>query len=417
MTRFGAAAERIDDRIPGINLPLLSVSQVHGVVRRSTLTDAPQRAESLDAYKVCRSGDIVFNKMSIRAGAMGVASEDGLVTYHYEVMRPRSGNDPRFIVYLMKSDYFTGELIKRERGIGAGDASASVRTTEVPYKVLRTIDCYVPSLSGQQAIADYLDRETQRIDELIAEQRGLVETLRERRQALVERGTGHGLETGLPMKDSTLEWIAEVPAHWKVANIRRFATMKTGHTPSRGNSDYWVDCTIPWVTLADVWQMRSGTQMYVSETESKISEIGLAHSAAELLPARTVMLSRTASVGFVGIMAMDMATSQDYWNWVCGPALDPEYLAWVLRGMRQELNANMAGSTHKTIYQTTAASFRIPVPPLDEQREIAAYLNDKTSRIDALISESGDLIALSQERRAALITAAVTGQIDVRTAA
>lgn len=275
----------------------------------------------------------------------------------------------------------------------------------------------IPPLDEQRAIADYLDHETQNIDELITEQRGLIEALRERRQAIIERSSGHGLDFTSEMKSSTLSWISEVPAHWEVANIRRFATMKTGHTPSRSKPAYWVDCSIPWVTLADVWQMRAGTKLYVSDTETKISQVGLANSAAELLPAGTVMLSRTASVGFVGIMANNMATSQDYWNWVCGPSLNPEYLAWVLRGMRQEINAAVAGSTHKTIYQTTAASFRIPVPPLVEQERIACYINEQTARIDELISESEDLITLSQERRAALITAAVTGQINVRTAA
>src|SRR5680860_188082 len=99
MTRLGNAVQRIDERSPGIDLPLLSVSQTRGVIRRSELTDKPARAESLDEYKICRKGDIVFNKMSIRAGAMGIASEDGLVTYHYETMRPRTGNDARFIIY------------------------------------------------------------------------------------------------------------------------------------------------------------------------------------------------------------------------------------------------------------------------------------------------------------------------------
>lgn len=402
---------RRDSRKGFAEEPLLSVYREYGVIPKNSRDDNNNRpSEDLSTYQLVEPGDLVVNKMKAWQGSMAISRVRGIVSPAYFIYRPTHMGDDRYLHYLLRSQPMIGSYIAGSKGIRTNqwDLEPQVFTqTKVP----------TPPLVEQQAIADYLDRETQRIDELIAEQRGLIETLRERRQALVERGTGRGLETGLPMKDSKLEWIAEVPAHWKVANIRRFATMKTGHTPSRGNSDYWVDCTIPWVTLADVWQMRSGTQMYVSETESKISEIGLAHSAAELLPARTVMLSRTASVGFVGIMARDMATSQDYWNWICGPALYPEYLAWVLRSMRQELNANMAGSTHKTIYQTTAASFRIPVPPLDEQREIAAYLNDKTSRIDALMSESEDLIALSQERRAALITAAVTGQIDVRTAA
>ena len=116
MKRLGHALEKIDERIPGIDLPLMSVSQTRGVIRRSELTDMPQRAESLDEYKVCREGDIVFNKMKIRSGAMGVAPEDGLVTYHYEVMRLRDGMDARYIVHLMKSSWFTSELIARSAG-------------------------------------------------------------------------------------------------------------------------------------------------------------------------------------------------------------------------------------------------------------------------------------------------------------
>ncbi|MDA0252582.1 MAG: restriction endonuclease subunit S [Actinobacteria bacterium] len=386
------------------------------MIRRSELTDRPQRAESLDTYKICRKNDIVFNKMSIRSGAMGVAPEDGLVTYHYEVMRPRPETSPQYIAYLMKSAWFTAELIKRERGIGAGD-QASVRTTEVPFSVLKYIDCYFPPLDEQRAIADYLDRETARIDTLIEEQQRLIEMLQERRQAVIESAAGRGIDAAASMKSSGLSWIDKVPDHWVVANIRRFASMKTGHTPSRNNPDYWVDCTIPWFTLADVWQLRDGKRTYLGETESKISELGLANSAADLLPAETVVLSRTASVGFTGVMPEPMATSQDFWNWVPGGQLDSVYLMWVFRAMRSEFQALMIGSTHKTIYQPTAAAIRIPVPPMDEQRRIAAYLDEQTAKIDTLIAETEMFIELSRERRAALITAAVTGQIDVRGAA
>ena len=87
--------------------------------------------------------------------------------------------------------------------------------------------------------------------------------------------------------------------------------MKTGHTPTATEAAYWDDCTIPWFTLADVWQLRDGTRWYLEETSENISELGLANSAAELLPAGTVVFSRTASIGFSGIMPQPMATSQD----------------------------------------------------------------------------------------------------------
>lgn len=184
--------------------------------------------------------------------------------------------------------------------------------------------------------------------------------------------------------------------------------MKTGHTPSRSNDEFWVDCTIPWFTLADVWQLRDGTRKFLGETANQISELGLANSAAELLPAGTVVLSRTASVGFSGIMPKPMATSQDFWNWVCGPGLMPEYLLYQLRAMTQEFQLMIQGSTHKTIYQAVAATLSCAVPPVDEQRAIADYLNRETAQIDELIAEQDALVSSLIERRELAITWAVT---------
>src|SRR5690625_2446631 len=271
-------------------------------------------------------------------------------------------------------------------------------------------------LDEQRAIADYLDQETAQIDALVAKQEEFIGLLRERRSGVIFQAVTRGLRAGIDLKPSPLSWVAEVPASWRVLNIRRVAEMKTGHTPSRTTPEYWEHTTIPWFTLADVWQLRDGTRTYLGETKSLISPLGLRKSAAELLPAGTVVLSRTASVGFSGIMPRPMATSQDFWNWVCGPGLIPEYLLHVFRAMRSEFNLLMIGSTHKTIYQPTAAAIRIPVPPVEEQREIVSYLGDQLPHLDTLITKAEEHIALAKERRSALITAAVTGQFDVRTA-
>lgn len=113
-------------------------------------------------------------------------------------------------------------------------------------------------------------------------------------------------------------------------------------------------------------------------------------------------------------MPEPMATSQDYWNWVCGKSLNPEYLWYEFLAMRDFFRSLTQGSTHKTIYQADAASLAITVPPLDEQRSIVEYLDRETAEIDAAIADAREAIALSKERRAALISAAVTGKIDVR---
>ncbi|MEP7740228.1 restriction endonuclease subunit S [uncultured Nocardioides sp.] len=197
-----------------------------------------------------------------------------------------------------------------------------------------------------------------------------------------------------------------IPGHWRSGNIRRFAQMKTGHTPSRSVPEYWENVDIPWFTLADVWQLREGKQVYLGETANRISLLGLANSAAELLPAGTVVLSRTASVGFSGIMPRPMATSQDFWNWVCGPDLLPRYLNYQFKTMMSAFKALNVGSTHQTIYQRDAASLKILVPPITEQRAIVDYLDRETAKIDTLIAKQEQLIATLRERRRSVIARA-----------
>lgn len=350
-------------------------------------------------------GDVLFGKLRPYLAKVWVADRPGAAVGDFHVYRPCAGVlVAPYLRYLLLARNFLAPVVSSVFG---------ARMPRADWDFIRNVPVYVPALESQGAIVSYLDRETSKIDTLIAEQRGLVEVLRERRAALIMRAVTLGLSRA-PLKASSLSWVDAVPEHWVVANLRRFAQMKTGHTPSRSNPEFWVDCDIPWFTLADVWQLRDGKRTYLGDTETSISELGLANSAAELLPAGTVVLSRTASVGFSGIMPRPMATSQDFWNWVCGPRLLPEYLLWVFRAMRDELNALMTGSTHKTIYQPVAAAIRIPVPPVSEQREIADYLSEQTEQIDALIAEAEGIVTVAKERRSALITAAVTGQIDVR---
>jgi len=269
-----------------------------------------------------------------------------------------------------------------------------------------------PTLGTQERIAAFLREKTARIDALVAGKQALLERLAEKRQAVIMQTVAKGLELNVPMKDSGVDWLGQIPAHWEAGNIRRFATMKTGHTPSRSVPEYWDECTIPWFTLSDVWQLRDGTRIYIEETAEKISEVGLANSAAELLPAGTVIFSRTASIGFSGIMPCPMATTQDFWNWICGPKLRPDYLLFLFRAMTQKFAEITNGSTHKTIYQPIAAGLEICVPPLAEQDAISAKLKTSMSSIDLVRSKVADSINRLSEYRSALITAAVTGQIE-----
>jgi len=157
---------------------------------------------------------------------------------------------------------------------------------------------------------------------------------------------------------------------------------------------------------------------YLESTAQQISDAGMANSSARLLPAGTVVLSRDATIGRTAIMRVPMATSQHFAAWVCGPLLDPEYL-WVLftDAMQPFFDVFQNGSTIRTIGMGDLKAFRIPLPPLVEQRRIVERLDVQTAKIDQLIAEAERFIELAGERRAALITAAVTGQVDVRSVA
>ncbi|SDI06100.1 type I restriction enzyme, S subunit [Pseudomonas benzenivorans] len=272
----------------------------------------------------------------------------------------------------------------------------------------------VPPYQEQRSISSFLDYETAKIDGLMAEQEKLIALLKEKRQAVIAHAVTKGLDPAVPLKDSGVEWLGEVPAHWHVMPIRLAAKLESGHTPSRSRPEYWDDCYIPWMTLADVWQIRRGKADYIYETKETVSDLGLANSSARLLPKGTVVLSRTASVGFSAIMGVDMATTQDFANWVCGDKLIPEFLLFVLRSMEGEFRRLMMGSTHNTIYMPDIQAFRFVLPSLEEQRQIIEHCQRFSVEFDELIDEAQRGIDLLKERRTALISAAVTGQIDVR---
>ncbi|AOZ07884.1 hypothetical protein BKK80_01765 [Cupriavidus malaysiensis] len=274
----------------------------------------------------------------------------------------------------------------------------------------------LPSRDEQTAVVSFLDHEVAKIDALISEQKRLIALLVEKHQATIAHAVARGLNSDVQLKDSGVEWLGEIPVHWKTGKIQSFARRESGHTPSRQNPEYWKNCTIPWFSLADVWQIREGNVRYVYETKEMISELGIANSSARLLPAGTVILSRTASVGYSAIMGCDMATTQDFINWVCGPQLVPEFLLYVLRGMRSEFDRLMMGSTHQTIYMPDVAKLAMALPPKNEQQEIVEFLDFSLAKLEVLKREAERMISLLKERRGAIIAAAVTGQIDVRKA-
>lgn len=351
-----------------------------------------------------RKGDVLFGKLRPYLAKAWLADRPGSAVGEFHVYRPGNRVVPSYLKWMLLARNFLDPVASSVFG---------AKMPRADWAFIRDVEVHVPDPSEQRSIAYYLDRETARIDILIEEQQRLIEMLRERRTAIRVRLALHGT-TSRDEIDSPLPWARRLPSNWRVVPLTSVAELGSGHTPSRTRDDWWQGTYIPWVSLHDVGSMRSGGK-YIHDTAQHISDEGLANSSARLLPAGTVVLSRDATVGRTAIMAVPMATSQHFAAWTCGNLLDPEYL-WVLfsGAMQPFFDSFQNGSTIRTIGMGDLKAFRIPLPPITEQRRIVACLDEQTAKIDALIAETARFIELSKERRAALITAAVTGQIDLR---
>lgn len=167
------------------------------------------------------------------------------------------------------------------------------------------------------------------------------------------------------------------PNDWSWVHLTDIARLESGHTPSRDRADWWGGDT-PWIALPDI---RALDGMVAFETGETTNAEGIAHSSARVLPAGTVVMSRTASVGFVTRMGRPMATSQDFVNWVCGPDLDPEFLMHLLIRSRPYVRELSSGAIHKTVYMPTVKAFKVCVPSIKKQRRIVSEL---VAQLDAL---------------------------------
>jgi type I restriction enzyme S subunit len=162
------------------------------------------------------------------------------------------------------------------------------------------------------------------------------------------------------------------PAGWTWSPLTDLARLESGHTPSRKNPEYW-DGMIPWISLQDA---RDSHGRRIADTLEHTNESGIANSSARVLPAGTVCLSRTASVGYVVVMDRPMATSQDFVNWVCTKAIDPRFLQYLFIAEGKDLLRFASGAVHQTIYFPEAKAFHVAYPPLPEQQRIVAILDE-----------------------------------------
>ena len=275
----------------------------------------------------------------------------------------------------------------------------------------------LPALDQQRTIADYLDRETARLDALIAAKERVLGLLTDKHRALITRAVTRGLDPNAPLCNSGIPWLGEIPAHWGVWKIGHFASVGNGSTPSRGNAEYWIEGTIPWLNSSVVNQYEATkANQFVTNEALRECHLPLVKSGSVLV----AITGQGKTRGQAVVLSFDATISQHLAYISPDPSrLDPWFLRWTFFSAYEFLRSisDDAGGTKGALTCEDVANVRVPVPPMDEQCAIIAHIANETSKLDEFRIATERTMELLRERRSALVAAAVTGQIDVENTA
>ena len=268
--------------------------------------------------------------------------------------------------------------------------------------------CPFPPLSEQQQIADFLDTKVSEIDSTISKTRESIEEYKKLKQAIIAEAVTKGLNSNAKMKDSGIEWIGEIPEDWEVRALKSLFHIFSGTTPKSDNPEFW-DEDIKWVTPADF----STENVFISGGKRNLSKKGLKSYALEIIPRGSLIFSKRAPIGKVCINTDEMCTNQGCLACVKKVNLDIKFFYYLLSVFTELFELLGSGTTFKEISLSAFSDFRLPVPPLSEQQQIADYLDQKCSEIDALITKKEQLVAELEAYKKSLIYEVVTGKRSV----
>lgn len=373
-------------------------------LRRNRRLDGFTEGDKQIGYQGIEPNDLVIHAMDAFAGAIGVSDSRGKSTPVYSVCLAKEGFEPRFFALVLRHLALTGFIESLAKGIRE-------RSTDFRWSDAKNIVVPVPALKEQQEILNFLDRETAELDAFISDQEELVVLLRERRSATITHVVTKGLTPDVQLRESSVEWLGKVPAAWTVKPLKHLTRFTAGGTPDSNNPDFWSDeVGTPWVSISDM-----SSRDTVATSMKLVTDAGLRDKNLRVMGAGTVLFAMYASVGEVAILEMEAASNQAILGLTPkSDQADPKFLFYALKAINKWLPSLYRSSTQNNLNAEQVGNFRIPTPSLDEQREISAYLDDETAEIDAAIADAREAMELSKERRAALISAAVTGKIDVR---
>ncbi len=390
---------------------MLSVSGYRGIEIKEYDDENRRRTdEELENYRIVRPGQLVVNTMWMNYAGLGVSALEGHVSPAYRCYWISNEIEENYAHHLMRSSIYVEGYKKFLTGIRPN--SLQMGTDD-----LRALPILLPPREEQKYISRFLDHETAKIDALVEEQKRLIALLKEKRQAVISHAVTKGLDPKVPMKDSEVEWIGQVPAHWLIGPLRWYAAIQGGIAKGKEYSSRDNLVSLPYLRVANV---QNG---YVDLAE--VAEISVLPEEAQRYALRDgdVLMNEGGDNDKLGRGAVWRAQIEPCLHQNHVFAIRPNYhlsadwLSWFTSSdqarsyfyLYSKQSTNLA-----SISSSNIMSCPLPLPPPPEQAEIIRYIEESVNQLDALMDEVQATTNLLNERRAALISAAVTGKIDVR---
>lgn len=396
----------IKKRIAGeLGYDVLSITQ-QGIRIKDLESNDGQLSMDYSKYQFVEVGDFAMNHMDLLTGYVDISNVRGVTSPDYRVftIRDAATCHDKYLLYLFQMGY------KNRIFYAYGQGSSQLGRWRLPTEQFNDLRFPLPPKSEQQSIAAFLDRETAKIDALVVEQRRLMELLKEKRQAVISHAVTQGLNPHAPMKPSGIEWLGDVPAHWEVWKLAHaFAQIGSGTTPRTDKREYYEDGDIPWINTGD---LNDGD---LEDCEKRVTSLALAdHTSLKIYPTGSVLIAMYgATIGKLAILRFPATVNQACCIFADSSQIETEFMFYLFLGLRKHILSLATGGGQPNVSQEILRSLRVAAPCHAEQKEVTDFLDRETGRIDTLTVEAQRAIDLLQERRTALISAAVTGQIDV----
>ena len=390
----------------------VEISDVDEQLGITKWTEYPFASAPSRARRILKDGDVLISTVRTYLRAIAPVTEppDGFVgSTGFAVIRPVPGiYYSALLGYVIRAEWFISNIISRSVGVSYPAINASD---------LVALSLPVPPWKEQKTIAHFLDHETAKIDTLIHEQKRLIELLKEKRQAVISHAVTKGLDPDVPMKDSGVEWLGEVPEHWQISKLGHYAVILTGFPfPSASFSHDESDVrllrganigvgSLKWVDTV-YWQLDEGGEL--PDYLMKEGQIVLGMDRPWISEGMRIARVTQADMPCLLLQRVAAITPNS--------RLDDEYLYYFLTSeiFKIYVEPDLTGVSVPHISPEQILGFKIPIPDLDEQGKIGRFIKVQLDQMAALFKQTNESVEILQERRSALISAAVTGKIDVR---